>query len=131
MFLEVRAVLMRLEGGFIAEQLVKQELCRILLRAADQEQFYSGLALRLRDKVPQDLGDPVRLSLPGFPLRHDQKTLATDRLIDGSLVHCLLAHGGTPFRVGPDRRVASRRFRRQFGNYRNLDANDSMMIEVR
>src|SRR5690348_8678269 len=36
--LEMRAVLMRLERGFVAEQFVEQELRRIFLRPADQEQ---------------------------------------------------------------------------------------------
>ena len=60
--LEVGAVLMRLERGFVAEQFVEQELRRVFLAPADQEQFCAGLLLRLREKAVQDAGDPIGLS---------------------------------------------------------------------
>lgn len=92
MRLEVRALLMRLESRLVAEQLVEQELRRIFPGAADQEQFYAGLALRLRQEAAQDLGDIIGLSLLGLLLRDDQKAAAIDCLANRALVHGLLIH---------------------------------------
>src|SRR5262249_30823593 len=52
--LEVRALLMRLEGGLVAEQLVEQELRRIVLGPRDQEQLDAFLALRLGQEAVED-----------------------------------------------------------------------------
>src|ERR1700751_5661945 len=74
--LEVRALLVRLEGGLVAEQLVEQELRRIVLGARDQEQLCARLALRLGQEARQDVGNAVGFAIPGLPLRDDEKTAA-------------------------------------------------------
>src|SRR6202163_211769 len=89
----MRALLMRLESGFIAKQFVEQELCGIFFRSGNQEQFCAGFALCLRQETRQNLSDPVGLSFPGFPLRDDQQSVAVDRLVYGSLVDCISIHG--------------------------------------
>src|SRR5689334_24067804 len=57
--LEVRALLMRLERGLVAEQLVEQELRRIVLGARDQEQHCACLALRFGQEAVEDGGHLV------------------------------------------------------------------------
>jgi len=89
--LEMRALLMCLEGGFVAEEFIEQELRRILLCARDQEQLRAGLALRFGQEARQDIGDPVGFALLGFPLRDDQKAAAGDGIADVP-VHCILRH---------------------------------------
>src|SRR5438034_6590906 len=101
MGLEMRALLMRLESGFVAEQFVEQELCGIFFRPGNQEQFCAGFALRLRQEARQNIGDPVGLSFPGFPLRDDQQAAAVDSLADGSLVDCISVHGACSLLVCP------------------------------
>src|SRR5258706_13607359 len=76
--LEMRALLMRLEGGFVTKQFVEQELCGIFFRSGNQKQLCAGFALRLRQEARQNIGDPVGLSFPGFPLRDDQQSAALD-----------------------------------------------------
>jgi hypothetical protein len=66
------ALLVRLKGHFVAEQLVEQELRRIFPGPRDQEQFCSFLALRFGQEAIQDRGDPVGFALLRFPLRDDQ-----------------------------------------------------------
>ena len=78
----MRAFLMCLEGGFVPKQLVEQELCRIFLRARDQEQSCAFLALRLGQEAIENRGDLVGLAFPGFPLRDDQKPAAIDGFAD-------------------------------------------------
>src|SRR5580704_7367380 len=70
--LEMRALLMGLEGGVVAEQFVEQELRGVFLCPADQEQLGAGFALRLREEALQDARDPVGLSFLCFPLRDNQ-----------------------------------------------------------
>src|SRR5439155_21354000 len=84
--LEMRAILMRLEGGFVAEQFVEQKLSRIFLCPRDQEQFCAGLALRLGQEARQDIGDPVGLSFVCFPLRDDQQAATGGDVADGWFV---------------------------------------------
>ena len=102
--LEMRALLMRLEGGLVAEQFVEQELCRIFLRPSDQEQLCAGLALRLGQETRQDVGDPVGLSFLGFPLRDDQQSAAVDGLADAR-VDCILIHGSCSLLTWLDHRA--------------------------
>lgn len=64
---------MRLERRFVLEQFVEQELCRIVLAAADQEQLGAGVFLRLGQEAVEDCRDLVGLAFLGFPLRDDQK----------------------------------------------------------
>src|SRR5260370_41881843 len=63
--LEMRAFLMRLEGGLVAKQFVEQELCGILPCPGDQEQLCAGLALRFGQEARQNVGDPAGLSRLG------------------------------------------------------------------
>jgi len=64
----MRAFLMCLEGGFVAEEFVEQELCGIFLCPGDQEQLCAGFALRLGQEARQNIGDPIGLSFLGLPL---------------------------------------------------------------
>src|SRR5258708_35984693 len=90
--LEMRALLMRLEGGFVAEQFVEQELRGIFFRPRNQEQLCAGFAWRLGQEARQDIGDPVGLSFAGFPLRDDQQAAAAAGFAP-ALVDCILTHG--------------------------------------
>ncbi len=83
---------MRLERRFILEQFVEQELRRIVLAAADQEQLGAGVLLRLGQEAVENLRDLVGLSFLGFPLRHDQKARCVDRVADGSCAHRIVLH---------------------------------------
>jgi hypothetical protein len=85
---------MRLEGGFVAEQFVEQELRGIFLGPRDQEQFCAGLALCFGQKARQDFGNAVFLSFAGFPLRDHQQAAAGDGFADGSLVDGVSIHAG-------------------------------------
>src|SRR5262249_24286974 len=93
--LEMRAFLMRLEGGLIAEQFVEQELRGIVLAARDQEQLYARLALRLRQEVVENGGHLVRLALLGLPLRDDEKAAAVDGFADRFLRCVLIPASGS------------------------------------
>src|SRR5262249_43569763 len=90
--LEMRAFLMRLEGGFIGEQFVEQELRGIVPASRDQEQLYAGLALRLRQEAIENRGRLVGFALLGLPLRDDEKAAAVDGFAD-RLLRCVLVHG--------------------------------------
>src|SRR5580704_18018697 len=94
-------LLVRLESGLVAEQLVEQELRRIFLSAPDQEQFGARFALRLRQKAAQDAGNLVGLSFAGLPLRDHQQAASADRVADGSLVDCISIHGNSPYGLPP------------------------------
>jgi hypothetical protein len=61
--------------------------------------------LRLGQEARQNIGDPVGLSLPGFPLRDDQQAAAVDGLADGSFVHCVSIHGGCSSLLNLDHRA--------------------------
>src|ERR1700759_4477867 len=96
--LEVRRFLMRLEGGLVTEQLVEQELRRIVLGARDQEHHGAFLALRLGQEAVEDAGDLVGLAVLGLPLCNDQKSapahgVADGPFIDGICVHVSLSLG--------------------------------------
>src|SRR5436190_24095716 len=88
----MRALLMRLESGFVAKQFVEQELCGIFFRSGNQEQLCARLALCLRQEARQNIGDPVGLSFPGFPLRDDQQPAAVDASL---MVLSLIAYRST------------------------------------
>jgi len=51
---EIIAFLMRFQGRFVAEQLIKEKLRRIVLVAADQEKFRAGILLRFREELIED-----------------------------------------------------------------------------
>src|ERR1700722_12655865 len=99
MGLEMRAFLVRLEGGLVAEQFVEQKLRGIFPCLADQEQLGARFALRLWQKAAQDTGHLVGLSFAGFPLRDHQQAAALDGIADGSLVDCISIHGGCSFEI--------------------------------
>src|SRR6516165_4564994 len=80
--LEMRALLVRLEGRLVAEQLVEQELRRIVLGARDQEQLYAGLALRLGQEAIENGSHVIGLAFLGLPLRDNEKAAAVDGLAD-------------------------------------------------
>src|SRR5438445_682866 len=103
----MRALLMRLESGFVAKQFVEQELCGIFFRSGNQEQLCARLALCLRQEARQNIGDPVGLSFPGFPLRDDQQPAAVDGLADGSFVYCVSIHDGCSSLINLDHRAPS------------------------
>src|SRR6266481_1185584 len=93
----MRAVLMGLESGFVAKQLVEQELCGIFLRPG--KQLCSALALSPPQDARQNIGDSVGLSFLGFPLRDDQQAAVVDGLADGSLVDCISVHGACSLQI--------------------------------
>src|SRR5215831_7115685 len=95
--LEMSALLMRLERGFVAEQLVEQELRGIFSRPADQEQFRAFLALRLGEEARKNVGNLVGLSLLCLPLRDHQQAAVADSLVHGFFVHCIMSHGHYSF----------------------------------
>src|ERR1700693_5647949 len=97
MGLEMRAVLVRLESGLVAEQFVEQKLRGIVPCLADQEQFGAGLALRLGQKAAQNAGDLVGLSLLGCPWRAHQQAAAADGIADGSFVDGISIHVVSPW----------------------------------
>ena len=90
--LEMRAFLMRLEGRFVDEQLIEQEVRPVFPVPSNQEQLRARFALRFGKKPVEDVRNPVGLSLPGFPLRDHQKSAACDGLADGLVVRCVLTH---------------------------------------
>ena len=73
--LEMRALLMRLEGGLVAEQLVEQELRRIFLATPNQEQLGAGIVLGFRQKVAQNVRDLVGLSFLGLGVQPPMTSL--------------------------------------------------------
>jgi len=66
---EMPGLLVRRERSRILEQLVKQELCRVLDRAMDEEQLYPRLLARLSSEARQNVGDGVSLAFLRFPDR--------------------------------------------------------------
>jgi hypothetical protein len=70
--LEMSAFLMRLEGGFVTEQFVEQELRRIFLGSGDQESFRPNLALRLGGRKRARCRRPCRPVLPLLPTARPQ-----------------------------------------------------------
>src|SRR5713101_1136805 len=129
----MRALLMRLESGFVAKQFIEQELCGIFFRSGNQEQFCAGFALRLRQEARQNIGDPVGLSFPGFPLRDDQQAAAVDGLADGSLVDCISVHGACSLLVCPQSPACYSHSdsQVQFDIRRIMRVNASITVEVR
>ena len=89
--LEVVALLVRLEGGLVAEQFVEQELRRVILGARDQEQLRAFLALGLGQEAGEDVGDAVGFARLGLPLRDNQQATARDGLADVPF-HCIVRH---------------------------------------
>src|SRR5258708_3291002 len=57
--LEMIALLVGSEGWLVRKELVEEKLRRIVLPAANQEQFDTGLLLRLRQEATEDGGNLV------------------------------------------------------------------------
>jgi len=85
----MRAFLMRLEGCFVAEQFVEQELLRLVRSARDQEQVDASFPLRLGQELIEDGRDLVGLALLAFPLRDHQQAAAGDGVSHGLLTGCV------------------------------------------
>jgi hypothetical protein len=67
------ALLMGRKRRFVGKQLVEEKLGRIFLPASDQEQFDTGLLLRLRQEPAEDVGNAVVLAGFDLPLGDNQE----------------------------------------------------------